>query len=78
MLALDYYGTRWLKLSGRRAWMRDFGIDDAVFPMSSAYEWGGLCVADKHDYLQQSLKRAVRRKLLTENGKPTFHRARRR
>jgi hypothetical protein len=53
MLALDYYGSRWLRLLGRSAWMRDFGIDDAVFPMSSAYEWGGLCVADKHYYLQQ-------------------------
>lgn len=74
MLALDYYGSRWLRLSGRGAWMRDFGIDDA---MSSAYEWGGLCVADKHDYLQRSLKKAVRRGLLTADGKPTFHRRKR-
>ena len=72
MLALDYYGTRWLKLFGRRAWMRDFGVDG-----HEGAEWGDLCVADKHDYLQRSLKKAVRRGLLTADGKPTFHRRKR-
>jgi|ERR1700722_4335307 len=75
ILALDYYGSRWLHSTGRREWMRDFAIGyESTRTRSSAFEWGGLCQVDKHYFLQRSLKRAVRRGLLTADGKPTFHR----
>jgi hypothetical protein len=69
MLALDYYGTRFLRLAGRRRWMADFGLDD-----HDRRDWGEIGAAAKHAYLQRSLRKAVQRGLLTREGKPTFRR----
>lgn len=67
MLAFEAYSCRWLRLTGRRQWMYDFGVGDDLL-------WSEISTARRSALIAASLKDAVERGLLTQDGKPTFRR----
>ncbi len=77
LLAFDYYSTRFLRLSGWSEWMRTYliaaNLKRAATFWNTVY-WREASPRLKADTLRHSLKAAVQKKLLTEDGIPTFRR----
>jgi len=69
VLAFECYSTRFLRLSGWTAWMRQY----QVMLENGAYrDWPYTRPSYRRRMLAGSLKKAVEAGILTQDGKPTF------
>lgn len=66
LLALDYYGVRYMRISGWKEWMENY-LDLKVY-------WPQYNTRTRGSLIRTSLHMAVQCGLLTPNGKPTFQR----
>jgi hypothetical protein len=75
IFAIDYYVMTYLRLPGRLAWINQYDLGDIITKGLVGSMWREVPIELRKTVLQNSLAKAVEKKILDQNGRPVYRRA---